>query len=318
MFQTWGPFPHKDERFKALGKHCHKCNGKDHLAKMCWSGRCKQGHANVVSTETPEPEQAEFKPACTSSESAEDTDPEYAYAFQGASRKLPTCVMEIKSQQPVVAMGLIDTGTTVNIIDSATSQKIVPQPQLHKPSISIYPYGESSTKLPVLGTAMLTTAIPSTNENITAEFHVVNGNSGNLLSWRTAEKFNLVKVTCHVSTNQKPEFIKNYESMFKGIGEIDGVEIKLHIDDKVQPKQQRHRRIPFHIRKDVEKELQRLQELDIIEKVEGPTPWVSPIAVVPKSTGVHICVDMFKANHAIQRERHPTPTIEDMVADLNG
>ena len=226
--------------------------------------------------------------------------------------------MEIESQQPVSAMALIDTGATVNIVDSATFQKIVPQPALRKPSISIYPYGENATKLPVLGTAMLTIAIPSTNETITAEFHVVNGNSGNLLSWRTAEKLNLVKVTCHVSTNQKPELIKNYESMFKGIGEIDGVKVKLHINEKVEPKQQRHRRIPFHIRKDVEKELQRLQDLDIIEKVEGPTPWVSPIVVVPKSTGVRICVDMRMANQAIQHERHPTPTIEDIVADLNG
>jgi hypothetical protein len=33
-----------------------------------------------------------------------------------------------------------------------------------------------------------------------------------------------------------------------------------------------HRRIPFHIRKDVEKELQRLEDLDVIERVEGPTP----------------------------------------------
>ena len=81
MFQMWGPFPHIDEQCKAIGKCCHICNGKDHLAKMCWSGRRKQSHANVVSMQIPDPEQAEFQPPCTSSESAEDTDPEYAYAF---------------------------------------------------------------------------------------------------------------------------------------------------------------------------------------------------------------------------------------------
>ena len=56
----------------------------------------------------------------------------------------------------------------------------------------------------------------------------------------------------------------------------------------------------------MEKELQRLQELDTIKKVEGPTPWVSPIVVVPKSTVVRICVDMCMAN------------IEDILAHLNG
>ena len=45
--------------------------------------------------------------------------------------------------------------------------------------------------------------------------------------------------------------------------------IHLHIDPNVTPKQQPHHRIPFHVRADVEKELERLEKLDIIETVEG-------------------------------------------------
>ncbi|GFO01889.1 transposon ty3-g Gag-Pol polyprotein, partial [Plakobranchus ocellatus] len=64
--------------------------------------------------------------------------------------------------------------------------------------------------------------------------------------------------------------------------------------------------------------LKRLEEQDIIEEVEGPTPWMSPIVIVPKkSGGVRLCVDMREANKAIKRERHPMPTIEDMINDLN-
>ena len=69
----------------------------------------------------------------------------------------------------------------------------------------------------------------------------------------------------------------------------------------------------------MEKELERLENLDIIEKVTGPTPWVSPIVVVPKSSGqVRLCVDMREANKAVTREKHLMPTIDDLVADLNG
>ena len=93
----------------------------------------------------------------------------------------------------------------------------------------------------------------------------------------------------------------------------------MHIDPDVSPKQQPHRRIPFHVRSDVEKELKRLEELDIIEKVDGPTPWISPIVVVPKKSGeVRICIDMREANKAVKREKHLMPTIDDLVADLNG
>ncbi|XP_041367093.1 uncharacterized protein K02A2.6-like [Gigantopelta aegis] len=59
--------------------------------------------------------------------------------------------------------------------------------------------------------------------------------------------------------------------------------------------------------------------MDVIEKLEGPTPWTSPIVVVPKKAGgVRICVDMREPNKAIRRERHSMPTFDDLVADLNG
>ena len=81
---------------------------------------------------------------------------------------------------------------------------------------------------------------------------------------------------------------------------------------------QKYRRLPFHIRDQVEAELKTLEELDIIEKADGPAPWASPIVVAPKKTGIRICVDMRAANQAIERERHPVPTVEDLIVDLNG
>ncbi len=51
----------------------------------------------------------------------------------------------------------------------------------------------------------------------------------------------------------------------------------------------------------------------------GPTPCVSPIVVVPKKSGeVRICVDMREANKAVQREKHVMPTLDELIADLNG
>ena len=87
----------------------------------------------------------------------------------------------------------------------------------------------------------------------------------------------------------------------------------------MHPKQQPHDQIPFHVRQDVERELERLENLDIIEKVTGPTPWVSPIAVVSKCSGqVRFCVEMREADKAVKREKHLMPTIDDLVADLDG
>ena len=71
------------------------------------------------------------------------------------------------------------------------------------------------------------------------------------------------------------------------------------------------------MRKKVEDKLNELLEKDF-EKVHGPTPWVSPVCVVPKPTGeIRLCVDMRRANEAVQRERHPIPIIDDVPHQMN-
>ena len=45
-----------------------------------------------------------------------------------------------------------------------------------------------------------------------------------------------------------------------------------------------------------------LEENEIIEKVKGPTTWVSPLVIAPKHNGdICITVDMRVANQAIKR-----------------
>ena len=53
------------------------------------------------------------------------------------------------------------------------------------------------------------------------------------------------------------------------------------------------RRVPYKLRDKLEKKTEELVSMDIIEKLEGTSKWVSPIVVVPKSNGdLRLCVDM--------------------------
>lgn len=94
------------------------------------------------------------------------------------------------------------------------------------------------------------------------------------------------------------------------MGKLNDFQIKLHIRKDVPPVTQPHRRVPFHVRKRIEAELQRLQDFEVIEKVDGPTPWV-PKPKDPEA--VRICMDMRIPNQAIKRERHLTPTVDDVI-----
>ena len=114
---------------------------------------------------------------------------------------------------------------------------------------------------------------------------------------------------------------EDYHDIFQGIGKLKDFQFEIHVDENVRPVAQPPRRIPFHIRKQVEQALDKLEDDGIIEKVNGPTPWVSPIVAAPKPRNpeeIRICVDLRHPNKAVKRQRNPTPTIDEVTSDLNG
>ena len=152
-----------------------------------------------------------------------------------------------------------------------------------------------------------------------ATFDVVKGNSGSLINAETAAALELIKFTNKI--NVKDSIVRDYPDVFNGkVGKMKGIQIKLHIDKNVKPVVQQYLRVLLPIRKKVEAELRRLENAGIIEKVDGPTDWVSPIVIQSKenSEEIRICIDMREANKAIHRTRHTIPTIEEIRHELNG
>lgn len=70
------------------------------------------------------------------------------------------------------------------------------------------------------------------------------------------------------------------------------------------------------IRAKVQTELERLEKCDIIEKVTGPTDWVSSMVTVIKGEKVLICIDPKDLNQAIKREHFPIKTVEEVMARM--
>ncbi|CAH2107517.1 unnamed protein product [Euphydryas editha] len=80
---------------------------------------------------------------------------------------------------------------------------------------------------------------------------------------------------------------------------------------------QPYRRIPIPLEEKINKKIEELLDLDIIEEVHGPSPWVSPIVPILKDNGeVRVCVDMRRANSAILRENHPLPCMENLLPKI--
>ena len=297
------------EKCPAKGELCHNCNGYNHFKSVCprKPKAQKKGKCRVMKVDAP-----------TLRESDEgDSDAEYVFGV-GPKSSTPSVDINLHESGEIFPF-FIDTGASVNIVDEKTYKKL--GCSLVKSHTNIYAYG-SDNPLSVLG--KFTTKCAYGDASVNAEFFVVSTvdgqKGGNLLSANTAKELKLIQFA-FACTPTSPDIVDEYPELLEGMGKMQDVKVKFHVDTDVKPKQQSHRRIPFHMRKRVEDELKRLEQLDIIEKVDGPTPWVSPIVVAPKPKKpdeIRICVDMRMPNQAIKRTRHIMPTLDDILMRLNG
>ncbi|XP_039265621.2 uncharacterized protein LOC120341213 [Styela clava] len=149
--------------------------------------------------------------------------------------------------------------------------------------------------------------------------------SGCLLSFKTASDLGILKIINSVSNDRvdlTENILRDYNPIFQGLGKLKNFQLKLNIDDSVNPVHQKHRPVPFKMRQKVESAVAKLCDEDICGSVGNcPTPWVSPIVCVPKPCdpeNIRLCVDMRAANKAIKKVKHPMPTVDELIHDLNG
>ena len=114
------------------------------------------------------------------------------------------------------------------------------------------------------------------------DIYVIKGNYGCLLGYEICVQLAIINKVATVTEDKIETLCNKFPTVFTGIGKLKNTQIRLHVDESRKPVSQQNRIIPFHVRKQVEKELKKLEKLDIIEKVIGPTPCVSPIVVAPK------------------------------------
>ena len=217
---------------------------------------------------------------------------------------------------------IIDSGSDCNILsrslwERAKGEGIVCKSK--KENREIYPYA-TEKPLKVIG---VFDAIANYDLNEThTEFVVVDYPVEALLGRETAKTLGLLRIGAVNScfdTGGYEAVCNRYESLFSGVGLLKDREVDLVIDKSVKPVTQPYRRVPFGLRAKVEQKLQELVDADIIERVHKPTDWISPMVIAPKPNGdIRLCIDMRQANQAIQRQRFPIPTKEEMLLDMDG
>lgn len=77
------------------------------------------------------------------------------------------------------------------------------------------------------------------------------------------------------------------------------------------------RRIPIHLREEVNRIIEEMCEQGVIEESHGP--WVSLAVLVRKKDGtIRFCVDYRKLHAVTEKDSYPFPRIDDILDQLSG
>ena len=147
-------------------------------------------------------------------------------------------------------------------------------------------------------------------------FIVADTKSSPILGLKTSSNLNLIKRIMKIDSHAQ-DYFDSYGDCFGELGILPGVH---HIvtDPNVPPVVNTPRRIPIAMMDPLKRELQRMENVDVIEHVTEPSDWVISLVVVEKPNGqFRICLDPRHLNRAIKRQHLQLPTAEEIIAKMS-
>lgn len=299
-------------------KSCKTCGGKNHFTKDCYfkykiCNKCnKKGHKSTVCRKG-KYRKAEIKTIGSKNESRCD------------KRKY----IEIKINGCNVNC-LLDTGSDISIIDEVTWKKIgFPKLQNTKKIAR----SVSGNKLKFKGEFFTNVSL---KENaVKTKLYVVPGKNSNLFGIDLMILFNLwgkpISSFCNkvslagLEKSKLPgkfidELKKDFKEVFsEGLGCCTKTEVKFELKDEAKPVFKPKRKVPYSALETIEKELKRLQDIGVIEKVDY-SEWASPTVYVKKKNNkIRVCADFSTGlNDCLKEHNYPLPTPEEIFSKLSG
>lgn len=286
---------------KARDKTCSKCGKRGHFQRVCRSGVTNERALAVREVDT-----------CSTSGDLN--------VLQLARQSKAGIHTEVLVHDVPITF-LVDTGSAVSILSTVTYSTLK-CPPMQPTSASLYDF--SRRKIRTEGCFKAPVIFQGRQAEI--PFYVVKDGT-DILGIDAIEALRLhidgMSLQCtHITQAPQgldPELFCQFSHLFDGkLGLATNFVHKVKIREGITPVTAKLRRLPFSVRDPVRAELQRLEQDDVIEKVDA-SEWVSPIVVVEKKNGkIRICVDLREPNKAIVVDKFPLPHTEELLHKLHG
>jgi hypothetical protein len=284
-----------------MGQLCNKCARPDHFGKMCKTTKAK------AQTKVHEVHQQNF----------ETEDPFTELVIDSVEKeKSKPWIVPITVNNVIIPMKL-DTGSVdVNILSRKDFVNLKNKPVLHGSKVKLTAFNGGD--IPVTGKAILTMRVNGLNYK--TQFVVCADEVVPILGRKSCEDCGLIKRVFAVS--QTPQeyanFFEEYADTFTGLGCLPG-KVSIETRDDIKPVVEPCRKVPFGLNDRLKQELDRMESMNVIVKVNKPTEWVNSMVIVHKPNGqLRICLDPRNLNKAIKREHYKLPTREEISANFGG
>ena len=304
-----------------MEKACNACGKQNHFADVCKGGAArnynKRNRGRGIHL---------LESQCSSEEELTSVTFDTVESVNAVTKTIPPkklyAAMEIAGKQIQMQ---IDTGASCNVLPE---KYVPPGTPIKETERSLKMYSKST--MAVVGTCKVSMCNPKNQKKYRGEFVVVQGDYTPLLGSRAAQQMNLLTVR-HENILQvcsspaipsgcpnlsQEQIMSEFGDVFKGQGHMKG-KLHLEVDESVTPVIMPLQREPFALKEKLKDELNRLEDLNMIRKVEEPTQWVSSLVVVQEPNGkLRVCIDPAHLNKALKRSHYPLPVIDDILPEL--
>ena len=307
---------------------CNFCGKKGHISPACRS-RLSQQQSPAPSRTTGVPHHANRrrpgKTHCVQeAPPVSDTDTDDSSGEEYHLHKLedrssdPIEVGVTINDQPLTME--LDTGAALSIISDETRKTLLPDLKLHPSTITLKTYMEETME--VVG--QLNVRVKYGTQQVRLVLMVVAGHGPSLFgrNWLKYLRLDWVSIATVRAIQPKSlsDMMQQHQPLFTDeLGTVKPYKATLQVQPDAAPWFFKARPVPFAIRSAIGKELDRLEQKGILEKVSH-SDWAVPIVSVPKKDGrFRICGDYkVTVNQVLSVDQYPLPKPEDLFATLAG
>ena len=291
-----GKGAHPKEKCPAKDAICYKCRKKGHYGAQCLSKNVEE---------------------LTNGSGQSNNSIDYAFLDTVSSTKNSVWLKTVQVNGRDITFKL-DTGAEVSAI-LTEAYEILLKPPLTPPGKRLF--GPSRQPLDTAGEFQAEISCKGKSE--VQPIYVVKGLKKNLLGLPAITALQLaVRIDATSGSegaDQKTAILQKFPAAFQGLGNL-GEEFEIYLKPDAKPYSlYTPRHVPLPLRQKVQEELNRMETIGVISKVDKPTPWCAGMVVVLKKGGdIRICVDLKPLNESVLREVHPLPKVDETLAQISG